>query len=82
MTKALTNRILEILQGSPYGLTTNEIASRLAANPSNINSRLSKLVAYGIIKRTRGKIVHDAAPCAIYHVQIPAHSTTVWWQQP
>jgi DNA-binding Lrp family transcriptional regulator len=62
----LTDRILEILRSCPYGLTAKEVASRLGATASNISSRLSKLAAYGIIVKTRGRIAHDASPSAIY----------------
>ena len=60
------DRILEILHGCPCGLTAKDVANRLGASPSNIGSRLSKLAAYGIIKRTRGRVASDASPCAIY----------------
>ena len=46
-------RIIAIPQGSPNGLTSNEIAQRLAATAENISSRLSKLAAYGIIGKAR-----------------------------
>jgi DNA-binding Lrp family transcriptional regulator len=45
--------IITILQGSPNGLTSNEIAERLGATAGNISSRLSKLAAYGIIGKAR-----------------------------
>ena len=67
MLPVLTDRVLEILQNSPCGLTAREVAERLGKTPDNIASRLSKLAAYGIIKRTRGRIHFDAALCAIYH---------------
>jgi DNA-binding Lrp family transcriptional regulator len=67
MATALTDRILEILRGCPYGLTANEVANRLDVSPSNIGSRLSKLAAYGIVRKTQGRIAHNAPPCAIYH---------------
>ena len=66
----LTDRILEILRGCPYGLTAKEVAGRLDATVSNISSRLSKLAAYGIIVKTRGRIAHDASPCAIYNAPL------------
>ncbi len=75
MTKS-RDRILEILQDCPCGLTANEVADRLGAARSNIGSRLSKLAAYGIIKRTRGTIASDASPCAIYFAQ-PARRPTI-----
>jgi len=49
------DRILGILRGCPCGLTTKEIAERLGVTPGNISSRLSKLAAYGIIKRPGAK---------------------------
>src|SRR5260221_8762113 len=66
MVTKSTNRILEILQDCPSGLSANEVADRLGATVSNVGSRLSKLAAYGIIKKTRGRIASDASPCAIY----------------
>jgi predicted transcriptional regulator len=66
MATRLTDRILEILRGCPYGLTAKEVAGRLDATAGNISSRLSKLAAYGIITKTRGRIEHDASPLAIY----------------
>jgi hypothetical protein len=58
--------ILNILRTTPSGLTAKEVADRLGSTPSNIGSRLSKLAAYGVIKRTRGRVVPHASPCAIY----------------
>jgi DNA-binding Lrp family transcriptional regulator len=72
MATALTDRILKILQVCPYCLTANEVASRLGVTPSKISSRLSKLAAYGIIKKTHGRIAHNAPPCAIYHAPTAA----------
>ena len=77
MATALTDRILEILHGCPYGLTAKEIADRLGVTLNNISSRLSKLAAYGIIKKTRGRIAHNAPPCAIYNAPTAAHSGTI-----
>jgi hypothetical protein len=37
---------------------------------------LSKLAAYGIIKKTRGRIHYDAVLCAIYHAPNATTSTT------
>jgi predicted transcriptional regulator len=56
LTKMKSNfqeRIVAILQESPSGLTSNEIAERLGATAGNISSCLSKLAAYGIIGKTR-----------------------------
>jgi predicted transcriptional regulator len=72
MVTKLTDRILEILRSCPYGLTAKEVAARLGATVSNISSRLSKLAAYGIIVKTRGRIAHNASPCAIYNAPIAA----------
>ncbi len=62
-----TKRIIAILQGSPNGLTSNEIAQRLGATAGNISSRLSKLAAYG----SRGVV---ASPLSRTHVARPAIS--------
>jgi predicted transcriptional regulator len=67
MRPVLVDRVLEILQDSPCGLTAEEVAERLGRTADNIGSRLSKLAAYGIIKKTRGRTAYDAALCAIYH---------------
>jgi DNA-binding Lrp family transcriptional regulator len=77
MATILTHRILEILQTCPYGLTAREIAERLGLTASNISSRLSKLAAYGVVRKTRGRIAHDAPLCAIYNAPTAAHSGTV-----
>jgi DNA-binding Lrp family transcriptional regulator len=53
MISNFQERIIAILQGSPNGLTSNEIAERLGATAGNISSRLSKLAAYGIIGKVR-----------------------------
>ncbi len=66
MVTRLTDRILEILRSCPYGLTAKEVAGRLDGTASNISSRLSKLAAYGVIIKTRGRIAHDPSPLAIY----------------
>ena len=71
----LTGRILEILRGCPYGLTAKEIAERLGVTAGSISSRLSKLAAYGIIKKTRGRIAHNVSACAIYNAPTSAFST-------
>jgi DNA-binding Lrp family transcriptional regulator len=73
----LTDRILEILQTCPYGLTATEVAERLGVTASNISSRLSKLAAFGIIKKTHGRIAHNAPPCAIYHAPNAARAGTI-----
>ena len=70
MATNLTDRIVEILRSCPYGLTAKEVASRLGATASNISSRLSKLAAYGIITKSRGRIAHDVSPCAIYNAPL------------
>ena len=62
----VADRILAVLCSSPYGLTATEIADRIGTTPGNISSRLSKLVAYGTIKRTQGKIAPNSPLCAIY----------------
>ena len=66
-----TNRILEVLRASPYGLTAKEVAERLGATRGNISSQPSKLAAYGIVKKTRGRIVHNASCCAIFYAPVP-----------
>jgi DNA-binding Lrp family transcriptional regulator len=53
MISNFQERIIAILQGSPNGLTSNEIAERLGATAGNISSRLSKLAAYGMIGKVR-----------------------------
>ena len=72
----LTERILEILRGCPYGLTAKEVAERLGATAGNISSRLSKLAAYGIIIKSRGRIAQDVPACAIYNAPPPVPAST------
>ena len=47
-----TERIVAILQESPNGLTSKQIAERLGVTAGTISSRLSKLAAYGIIRKS------------------------------
>jgi DNA-binding IclR family transcriptional regulator len=75
MPPVLVDRVLEVLQDSPCGLTATEVAERLGKAADNISSRLSKLAAYGVIKKTRGRIHCDAALCAIYHAPSSTSST-------
>jgi transcriptional regulator len=77
MATKLTDRIVEILRGCPYGLTAKEVATRLGATASNISSRLSKLAAYGIITKTRGRIAQNASASAIYNAPLPASGATL-----
>ena len=51
-----------MLQESPNGLTSNEIAERLGDTAGNISSRLSKMAAYGIIEArySHGRNVYRA----------------------
>jgi DNA-binding Lrp family transcriptional regulator len=53
MISNFQERIVAVLQGSPNGLTANEIAERFGTTAGNISSRLSKLAAYGIIGKAR-----------------------------
>ena len=46
-------RVIAILQESPNGLTSNEIAERFGTTAGKLSSRLSKLAAYGIIGKSR-----------------------------
>jgi DNA-binding Lrp family transcriptional regulator len=52
MNSNFQERIVAILQESPNGLTSNQIAERLGVTAGNISSRLSKLAAYGIIRKS------------------------------
>jgi DNA-binding Lrp family transcriptional regulator len=47
-------RILQMLQEAPQGLTTVELAKGLAASPRDVGGRLSKLAAYGEIEKLKG----------------------------
>jgi DNA-binding IclR family transcriptional regulator len=44
-------RILEILAECPCGLTAKELADHMGTSMGQISSPLSKLVAYGFLKR-------------------------------
>jgi DNA-binding transcriptional regulator GbsR (MarR family) len=69
------DRVVEILRCCRYGLTAQEVAERLGTTPRKISSGLSKLVAYGVVKRTMGRIAPDDAPRAIYGAISPAPAT-------
>jgi predicted transcriptional regulator len=58
--------IIEILRGAPNGLTAIEIAQRLGTTAASINSRLSKLAAYGIIGRARGTLIGHGSRGNVY----------------
>ena len=55
MNSNFQERIVAMLQESPNGLTSNQIAERLGVTAGNVSSRLSKLAAYGIIRK-RGNV--------------------------
>jgi hypothetical protein len=53
-----SRRVVEILRGSPSGLTSKQIAERLGTTAgSNLSSRLSKLAAYGVIGKAPSTLV-------------------------
>ena len=60
------DRVVELLLGSPCALTAKQVAERLGANPKNIVSLMSKLAAYGIIHRVRGRFAPNGRVCAAY----------------
>src|SRR5262245_39269969 len=51
MNSNFQERIVAMPQESPNGLTSNQIAERLGVTAGNVSSRLSKLAAYGIIRK-------------------------------
>jgi DNA-binding Lrp family transcriptional regulator len=61
-----TGRILTILESSPDGMTAAQVGERLGVSVGNISSRLSKLVAYGIIERRRVKSHSGASFMSVY----------------
>jgi DNA-binding Lrp family transcriptional regulator len=66
------DRIVEMLRGSPSGLTSREIAERLGTTAGRMSSRLSKLAAYGIIGKIPGTLVTHGTKGAVY--RLPSHS--------
>ena len=60
MKTNFSERIIEMLRGSPNGLMSKDIADRLSTTAGNISSRLSKLAAYGIIGKARGPLVNGS----------------------
>jgi DNA-binding transcriptional regulator GbsR (MarR family) len=68
------DRVVEILRCCPYGLTAKDVAERLGTTPSKISSGLSKLVAYGVVKRTLGRVAPHDVPRAIYETITPPPS--------
>ena len=65
--------VIEILRGSPDGLTAMEIAQRLGITAGSISSRLSKLAAYGIIGRAHGTVFSHSHRGNVYLAPEPAH---------
>ena len=65
----LSARIAGLLNSSPHGLTSAEIAARLGMTTGKVSSPLSKLAAYGVIRRTWGR---PAPPRACRDRQRPA----------
>jgi DNA-binding Lrp family transcriptional regulator len=61
-----SERIIEMLRGSPEGLTSKDIAERLGTTAGNISSRLSKLAAYGIIGKACGSLRRHGSRGAVY----------------
>jgi DNA-binding MarR family transcriptional regulator len=55
-----SDQIIELLHTCPQGITAKEVARKLGAEYRNINSQLSKLSAYGLIKKVRGSADHAA----------------------
>jgi DNA-binding transcriptional regulator GbsR (MarR family) len=61
-----TDRILAILRDCPNGLSAPEVADQLGLSAGNISSRLSKLAAYGIIRKKRGRLTVGVTVRSIY----------------
>ena len=78
MKSNFQERIIAILQESPNGLTSNEIAERLGATAGNISSCLSKLAAYGIIGKTR----HRRGTRGNVYRALTDEQTAVWSPAP
>src|SRR5262249_44758611 len=74
MNSNFQERIIAILQRSPNGLTSNEIAERLGATAKNVSSRLSKLAAYGII----GKTHYGRGPRGNLYRALTDKQATMW----
>lgn len=60
------DRVIDLLQAAPDGLTSRDIAVRLGATAGNISSRLSKLAAYGVIGKARGAPVSHGSRGTVY----------------
>lgn len=45
-------RIIDLLESHPDGVTTQEASVKLGGKPLTVAGRLSKLHAYGVIRRT------------------------------
>ena len=62
------DRICEILRSEPNGLSAREVARLLGASSKNINSRLSKLAAYGLLHKIPGRTGSNIHRCAMYSI--------------
>ena len=66
---SLTNRIVEVLGGCANGLTSKELANRLGITRGDLSSPLSKLAAYGIIKKSKGQIAPGVRAIVTYRAK-------------
>ena len=66
-------RIFEVLAECPNGLTVKALAARLNTPMGQISSPLSKLVAYGFLKRTRNgsSLVYQLLGIGLSHQRLP-----------
>jgi hypothetical protein len=68
MKSKQADQICEILRLEPNGLPATEVARLLGASSENINSRLSKLAAYGVLHKIPGRTESNVHRCTIYRL--------------
>jgi Winged helix-turn-helix DNA-binding len=74
-----SKRIVDILEASPNGLTSKDVAAHLGVAAGNISSRLSKLAAYGVIGRARRRVGCAGTRATVYEALRPSQSEDWLW---
>jgi hypothetical protein len=63
-----------MLEASPNGLTSKDIAAHLGIAAGNLSSRLSKLAAYGVIGKAPRRIGCAGTRATVYEALRPNQS--------
>jgi DNA-binding IclR family transcriptional regulator len=69
-----SERIIDILEASPTGLTSKDIAAHLGVTAGSLSSRLSKLAAYGVIGKAPRRSGCAGTRATVYEALRPSRS--------